>query len=89
MEGIEVRNKHARAAHCMRKNGKKLKCLMFDNGGEYTSREFETYYTKNGIRHEKTIPSTPQHTSMVEMMNHTIIERVRCMLKTVKLFKLF
>ena len=70
-----------------RKNGKKLKCLMFDNGGEYTSREFETYYTKKGIRHEKTVPSTPQLNGVVERMNHIAIERVRCMPKTAKLSK--
>ena len=29
-----------------RKTGKKLKCLKYDNGGEYTSREFETYYLR-------------------------------------------
>lgn len=51
-----------------REIGKKLKCLRFDNGGECTSRKFETYYIKNGIRHEKTLPSTPQHNDMVERM---------------------
>ena len=68
---------------------KKLKCLRSDNGSEYTSREFETYYTNNGIKHEKTIPSTPQHNGVVEMMNYTIIERIRCMMKIVKLLKSF
>ena len=37
-----------------RETGRKLKCLRSDNGSEYTSREFETYYIKNGIRNEKT-----------------------------------
>ena len=60
-----------------REIGMKLKCLAFDNEGEYTLREFETYCTKNGIRHEKIVPSTPQHNGVAEMMNHTIIERVR------------
>ena len=32
---------------------------QIDNGGEYTSREFETYGTRNGIKHEKIVPSTP------------------------------
>ena len=36
-----------------RETGRKLKCLRSDNGGEFTSREFETYCTKNSIRHEK------------------------------------
>ena len=72
-----------------REIGMKLKCLAFDNEGEYTLREFETYCTKIGIRHEKTIHNTPQHNGMIERMNHTIIKRVRCMLKTTKLFKVF
>ena len=32
--------------------GRKLKALRTDNGGEYTSKEFETYLKQNGIRHE-------------------------------------
>ena len=68
---------------------RKLKRIRIDNGGEYTSREFETYCTKNGIRHEKTVSSTPQHNGVTEILNCTIIERVRCMLKTAKLSKLF
>ena len=39
-------------------SGKRLKVLRTDNGGEYTSREFEAYLKKAGIRHEKTIPET-------------------------------
>ena len=42
-----------------REIGRKLKCFRSDNGGEYTSREFETYCTKNGIRHKKIVLSTP------------------------------
>ena len=72
-----------------REIGRKLKCPGSDNRGEYTSRKFETYCTKNGIRHEKTVPGTPQHNVVVERMNHTIIERVRRMLKIAKLSKVF
>ena len=38
--------------------GKKLKCLRFDNGGEYWSREFEDYYSTNGIHRHKFFPRT-------------------------------
>lgn len=37
----------------------KLKYLKYNNEGEYNSREFVGDYSKYGIRHEKTIPSTP------------------------------
>lgn len=36
----------------------KVKTLRGDNGGEYTSKEFE-YLAKHGIRHQLTIPGTP------------------------------
>ena len=72
-----------------RETRRKLKCLKSNNGGEYTSRDFETYYTKNGIRHEKKVYGTPQHNGVAERMNRTIIERVRCMLNIEKLPKVF
>ncbi|CAA0811271.1 Unknown protein [Striga hermonthica] len=39
-------------AYCSN-HGKKLKCLISDNGGEYTSKEFNAYCRTYGIRHEK------------------------------------
>ena len=72
-----------------RETGKFLKCLRTDNGGEYTSKEFRNYCSAHGIRHEKTIPATPQHNGVTERMNCTIVEKVRCMLKMAKLPKVF
>ncbi|CAH9135249.1 unnamed protein product [Cuscuta epithymum] len=72
-----------------RETGKKLKCLRSDNGGEYTSREFSAYCAAYGIRHEKTVPRTPQHNGVAERMNQTIMEKVRCMLSMAKLPKPF
>ena len=53
-----------------------LKRLRTNNGGEYISREFKEYYSKYRIKHEKTVPDTPQHNGVVEGMNQTIIEKV-------------
>ena len=72
-----------------RETGRKLKCLRSNNGGEFTSREFETYCTKNGIRHEKKVYGPPQHNGVAEKMNRTIIKRVRCILNIAKLPKVF
>ena len=69
--------------------GNPLKRIWTDNGGEYISREFKEYFSKHGIRHEKTVPSTLQHNGVVERMNQTIVEKVRCMLKLAKLPKSF
>ncbi|GKV14795.1 hypothetical protein SLEP1_g25613 [Rubroshorea leprosula] len=72
-----------------RETGLKLKCLHTDNGREYTSKEFRDYCSKHGIRHEKTIPGTPQHNGVAERMNRTIVEKVRCMLRMATLPKPF
>ena len=59
--------------------GKRLKCIRSDNGDEYCSKEFDSYYSHNGIRREKTAPGTPQENDVLERMNRIIIERARCM----------
>ena len=58
---------------------KRLKCLRSDNGGEYCSKEFDSYCSHNGIRRENTVPGTPQENGVSERMNRTIIEHARCM----------
>jgi len=59
-----------------------------DNGGEYRG-PFEEYYRSHGIRLEKTMPKTQQDNGVVERMNKTICERIRCMLSHAKLPKSF
>ena len=59
--------------------GKKLKCIRYDNGGEYCSKEFDSNYSYNGIHREKTILGTTQENGVPERMNITIMERARCM----------
>ena len=61
-------------------SGKKLKAIRTDNGGEYTSREFQEYLTEEGIRHERTIPKTPEQNGVAERMNRTLVEATRSML---------
>lgn len=67
-----------------REIGKPLKCLRSD-GGEHCSIDFDEYYNKHDIRHEKTISCTLQHNGVIEIMNKTLIERVRSMLSLMKL----
>ncbi|CAA0824771.1 Unknown protein [Striga hermonthica] len=64
-----------------RQTGKPLKCLRSDNGGKYTSHKFKNYCVVHGIRHEKTVPGTPQHNGVAERINKTIMEKLRCMLR--------
>ena len=61
-------------------SGRKLKTIRTDNGGEYTSTAFEEYLTSEGIRHERTIPRTPEQNGIAERMNRTLVETVRSML---------
>lgn len=39
--------------------GLKIKCFRTDNGGEFTSRKFETLLKNASILHQKTAPYTP------------------------------
>ena len=70
-------------------SGKKLKTLRSDNGGEYTSKMFEAYLKSKGIRHERTIPKTPQQNGVAERFNCTLIELSHSMLLGAALPKKF
>ena len=59
---------------------RKVKIIRTDNGGEYTSNEFESYLSNEGITHQKTIPKTPEQNGVAERFNRTIMETVRCLL---------
>ena len=61
-------------------SGKKLKVLRTDGGGEYTSTEFQDFLDSAGIRHEQTVPKTPEQNGVAERMNRTLVESVRSML---------
>lgn len=66
-------------------SGKKLKALRTDNGGEYTSKNFEAYLKSEGVRHERTIPKTPEQNGVAERLNRTLVESTRSMLLDAKL----
>ena len=67
----------------------KLKILRTDNGGEYCSNSFNKYLINEGIRHEKTVPKTPEQNGVSERMNRTLVEMVRSMLISSDLPKSF
>lgn len=58
----------------------KIKRPRSDNGGEYTGGRFEEFLSEHGIKHEKTVPYTPQQNRLAERMNRSLVEIVRCML---------
>ena len=66
-----------------------MKVLRTDNGGEFTSDEFENYLKKEGIVHQPTIPKCPEQNGVAERFNRTLVEMVRSMLADSKLPKSF
>ena len=70
-------------------SGMKVKVLRTDNGGEYTSKEFEQYLKKQGTQHELAVPKTPQQSGVAEHMNRTLVETIRSMLADSELPKRF
>ena len=57
-----------------------MKTLRTDNGGEFTSTEFENYLKTGGAKHELTVPKTPEQIGVAERLNRTLVEAVRAML---------
>lgn len=56
-------------------SGYHIKCLQFDNGGEYCSLEFDSFCVDNGIRRIKTVPFTPQENGAAKRLNMTILDK--------------
>jgi transposase InsO family protein len=67
----------------------KIKCLRYDNGGEFTSKEFMDYCNRHGIKRKFFVARTPQHNGFVERKNKTVQEMARKMLVESKLKDIF
>jgi transposase InsO family protein len=50
--------------------------LEYDGGGEYTSLQFQSFLTKNGIIHDKSNPFTSQQNGLTERKLSHILEMV-------------
>jgi hypothetical protein len=60
--------------------GKKIRCLRSDNGGEYTSNDFDDYCVREGIRREMTVAYNPQQNGVAERKNRSIVGAARAMI---------
>jgi hypothetical protein len=67
----------------------KIKCLRYDNGEEFTSKEFMDYCSTHGIKMQFCVARTLQHNGLVERKNRTIHEMTRTMLMDSKLTYIF
>ena len=59
---------------------KRSKTLRSDNGGEFTSNEFNDYCKEAGIKREFTIPYNTQQNGVAKMKNRSIMEVVKAMI---------
>ena len=57
-----------------------VKCIRSDNGGEYTSTEFEELLRNKGIRHETSSPYSPHQNGTAERQWRTLFDMGRCLL---------
>jgi hypothetical protein len=65
--------------------GRSVKAIRTDNGREYVNKELSSYLADKGIRHDTTMPYTPQQNGEAERLNRTLQEKVRPMLSESKL----
>ena len=57
-----------------------IKTLRSDNGGEYTSNEFDTFCKEHGIQRQFSNSYSPEQNGVAERFNRTMIEAARSML---------
>jgi len=67
----------------------KIKCLRLYNGGEFTSKEFTYFFGEQGIKRQSSIARKLQQNGDTKIMNRTIYEMARTMLKDSKLGDVF
>ena len=57
-----------------------MKAIHTDNGGGFTSSEFEAHLCAEEVGHELTIPKNLEQNEVADRMNRTLVETVRSML---------
>ena len=53
-------------------NGRRIQALISDNGGEYTSKEFDEYCRQESIQRQLTIPYTLEQNGVAERKNISV-----------------
>jgi transposase InsO family protein len=78
-DGVLVRFQEfkARVENLTKRN---IKVLISDNGGEYTSRDFNDFCIVAGIKREYTVPYNPQQNGVAERKNRSIVEATKAMI---------
>ena len=63
--------------------------LETNNGLEFCNEEFEMFCKNQSILRHKIVRNTPQQNGLVEMMNKTLLDKIKCMLYSSGLSKHF
>ena len=59
---------------------RRIRVLRSDNGGEYTSKEFNNFCKDAGIKKEFTVPYNPPQNGVAERKNRSIIEASKALI---------
>ena len=62
------------------RTGKNVETFRTDDGGEYCSKEFESFLKDEGIVHQLTVPYNPVQNGVSERKNRTLVESARSMM---------
>lgn len=62
------------------KFNKSVRSIRSDNGGEYIGGIMQSFLKEKGIRHQKTVPYSPQQNGVAERKNRSLTEMAKCML---------
>ena len=63
-----------------KQTARNIRMLRSDNGGVYTSKEFDAFCRQEGIQRQLTVPYTPDQNGVVERKNRSIVGAARAML---------
>ena len=58
----------------------KIKCLILDRGGEFTSNEFNIFCEANGMKRQLLTLRTPGQNGIVERRNKSVTKEARAIL---------
>jgi transposase InsO family protein len=75
LDAFKYYHRHAEAQHSAA--GHRVRAIRSDNGGEFINGALSLYLDQHGIQPQLTAAYTPQHNSVVERKNQTLIGDVR------------
>lgn len=65
--------------------GRTIKRMRTDNGLKFVNKEVQKILSQYGIKHERSVPYTPEQNGAIERENRTVVEAARSMLHAKKM----